>query len=249
MPAAGRGGHGKNRGRDRAVPGYGGAEQRGSDQLTSWHRHPSAAHWLRAAVILMAILAATPAMALEVTLDAKVDSPARPRVHGETNLPDGTVLSVEVSPDGGGAVLARAPATVRGGAFAVGPLTVNGADLPAGDYKLAIIMEMSRQPPEVRQVVGRNGMRMEGTLTALGTSGMYVQYNAAFKVGGDAAVQASGGAGGSWAMESCRSKLVFTNRTASHAENPREITGAEADKWLADCVRDMQSVPPVPDPQ
>jgi hypothetical protein len=198
-------------------------------------------------VLALALLVATPALALDVTVDASVETPAQPVVRGTTNLPDGTVLVVTVSQTAGDFAATRTT-TVEGGGFTAGPFTFDGRDLDPGTYKVEVVMEMSVQSPTVRQIVGSHGMRMAGPLVKQGSTGQLIDYTKEF-----IAAAASGTATASppgqtapapWVLASCADQVDFLNRSIrAKAVGGHELVGEQRDKWVADCVRQTAGIP------
>jgi len=203
---------------------------------------------LAAAALALALLAAAPALALDVTLDTKVETPAHPLVRGTTNLPDGALLAVTLSQTAGG-FTATTMATVQGGGFTAGPFNRDGRDLEPGGYRIEVVMEMSVQPKPVRLIVGSHGMQMEGDLIRQGSTGQLVVYSTAFTSSADphAGANPPGDAipRDAWVLNSCTDQVEFLNRSIrAKAVGGHELQGGERDKWIADCVRQTRQIPP-----
>lgn len=119
----------------------------------------------------------------EVTLRISVeeDSKLRPKIIGETNLPDRTELLVTVS--GKSTNFAGQDKTsVQAGRFQAGPFgPPNG--LKPGQYTVDVTMPIpSTQPDSVRAVIGQNGENLKGSLVTKGESGVSVEVEQAFKI-------------------------------------------------------------------
>ncbi|QEM83938.2 hypothetical protein [Halomonas binhaiensis] len=98
-----------------------------------------------------------------VSLDARLQSDRRMLVAGNTNLPDGTRLSVLVEREASG-VHWQERTTVFEGRFEVGPLGP-GSGLPDGGYRLRVQTEPSSvQPRSVQQRLGAKGEHLRGSL-------------------------------------------------------------------------------------
>jgi hypothetical protein len=99
----------------------------------------------------------------EFKLAYQTSEGGRLEIAGETNLPDGTVLEVEVYA-GETLVAVDFPVTVANGRFKTRPLVERGKPFSPATYHLRIRarFEKSWQPPKVLLVVGRLGERLEG---------------------------------------------------------------------------------------
>lgn len=109
-------------------------------------------------------LAPLPALALEPEVEIQVEGGNYPVVHGTTNLPDGTGLSVTVK------VLGRygsiQNAEVSNGKFSTGTFNVEGSGpVPPGTAIIEVVSVLpSMQPDSVKSVIGQNGESMTGPL-------------------------------------------------------------------------------------
>jgi hypothetical protein len=232
-----------------AVPG--GADRRYGPRRCSEGHALTVRQLVSSLAVALALIAMAPhpAAAFDVTLGATVATPARPVVHGTTNLPDDTVLTVTVSRPGGGFTRTLA-VTVKDGGFTAGPFTRDGSDLNPGDYQLQVMMDMSAQPTSVRHVVGSHGMRMDGPLLRQSTTGQVVDYEATFSFMLDAGKPAadrpaaSGAPAAGWMVASCTDRVEFLNRSIrAKAVGGHELVGNERDTWIADCVRHTAQIP------
>lgn len=121
--------------------------------------------------------------ALEVVLSTEVQTPLRPTIQGVTNLPDGTKLAVIVSRKEN-AYRAQASTQVRSGRFAVGPLSQRDNDFNPGLYNLEVgVVTAADQPSSVREVIGKQGEKLQGPLAKRAGSNRTVRYTATFQVG------------------------------------------------------------------
>ncbi len=121
--------------------------------------------------------------AIEVELSTEVQTPSRPTIQGTTNLPDGTKLAVIVSRKES-AYRAEISTEVRFGRFLVGPLSQRGNDLNPGLYMLEVVTATAAdQPLSVREVIGKQGERLQGPLANRDAGGRAVRYTTTFQVG------------------------------------------------------------------
>jgi hypothetical protein len=121
--------------------------------------------------------------ALEVVLSTEVHTPLRPTIKGVTNLPDGTKLAVIVSRKES-AYRAEAATQVRSGRFAIGPLSQRGNDFNPGLYNLEIsVVTAADQPSSVRDVIGKQGEKLQGPLAKRDGDSRTVRYTRTFQVG------------------------------------------------------------------
>jgi hypothetical protein len=86
-------------------------------------------------------------------------------VSGQSNLPDGTALEVQVYA-GDVLVAVDYPVTVSGGEFETRPLLQRGKPFTLATYRVRIrgAFEKDRQPPSALLVVGGLGERLKGSL-------------------------------------------------------------------------------------
>lgn len=116
-----------------------------------------------------------------VSLDARLQSDRRMLVTGNTNLPDGTRLSVLVEREASG-VHWQERTTVVEGHFEVGPLGP-GSGLPDGGYRLRIRTEPSSvQPRSVQQRLGEKGEHLRGSLVQDSPHGLGKVINTGLRV-------------------------------------------------------------------
>lgn len=122
-------------------------------------------------------------MSEEVTLRISVeeDSKSRPKIIGETNLPDKTELLVTISGKSTN-FSGQDKTSVQAGRFQAGPFgPPNG--LKAGQYTVDVVMPIPPiQPDSVRAVIGQNGENLKGSLVTKGQSGISVGVEQAFRI-------------------------------------------------------------------
>jgi hypothetical protein len=130
---------------------------------------------------------------LPVTMTTKIVGGPRPIIKGETNLPDGTQLSVLIDkqwlPDGAQRLASGLSACgtdclplssseniiVKDGRFRDGPFTDKGSDLIPRLYLLDITTSVS-QPQSVVSVIGDRGQNLRGELVyTIENNGQYVR--------------------------------------------------------------------------
>ena len=111
-----------------------------------------------------------------LVLDLKVSGdPASPVISGDTNLPDGTRLNVNVA-QGDRYMADGADLTVDQGRFASPPMTLRGDPLTPGKYQVEIGSPLADiQPDGVRMLVGREYENLTGPGLAEGRIGRVVE--------------------------------------------------------------------------
>lgn len=100
-----------------------------------------------------------------VTLSAQVSSvrEGKLQVQGETNLPSGTKLSVNLGSETVKSI-SEVTATVTKGAFAV-TLPVDNAGLEVGNYQIKVVVSVAAsQPKSVQTIIGEQGQHLTGPL-------------------------------------------------------------------------------------
>ena len=116
-------------------------------------------------------------------MDVQVLGGDRPFVYGQTNLPDGTQLSVCIEKSNG-VPWVFAGAEVRKGKFSAGPLDHNGAALGNGLYKMSVMMGAATlQPRPVQAWIGQDGEFLDGPLVTTRYIGRTIVYEKLFSVG------------------------------------------------------------------
>lgn len=122
-------------------------------------------------------------MSEEVILRISVeeDSKLRPKIIGETNLPDNTELSVTVSGKSTN-FTGQDKASVQAGRFQAGPFGPSNG-LNPGQYTVDVVMPIPPiQPDSVRAVIGQNGENLKGSLVTKGQLGVSVEVEQQFKI-------------------------------------------------------------------
>lgn len=113
-----------------------------------------------------------------------------PVVHGVTNLPDGTELSVSIQSKAGG-FPASDDAVVRDRRFFAGPFYPSEG-LPDGVYTVEFLMPVpSTQSKAVQQVIGAEGEHLKGKLVVREDGDVTVESKSEIYVGGEESATAA----------------------------------------------------------
>jgi hypothetical protein len=135
-------------------------------------------------LILIVVFSVSEALALNVTMSAKIEGGDKPFVLGKTNLPDGTDIMISIvrkeSSYGG-----QSKVKVTHGEFRTGPLSQKGGVFNSGVYTLKITVPFApTQPSSVQAIIGSHGEKLQGSLVKKGALGKFVKYCSTFKIGG-----------------------------------------------------------------
>ena len=106
----------------------------------------------------------------------------RPKIVGDTNLPDGTELMFSIE---GNSVRydGQDKATVQSGHFQCKAFDKDSNDLDAGQYIAKVLMPIPAvQPPAVRAVIGEQGENLKGSLVKKGNLGITVSLEQPFQL-------------------------------------------------------------------
>lgn len=119
-----------------------------------------------------------------VVLNFKVETNGtrKPKIVGETNLPDGTELGVSIDSK---TVRYNAGSNVfvQNGRFESETFSKNYNDLEAGQYTAEVSMPIAQvQSPAVRAVIGQNGENLKGSLVEKGSLGVTVSTKQPFQL-------------------------------------------------------------------
>jgi peptidoglycan hydrolase-like protein with peptidoglycan-binding domain len=184
---------------------------------------------------------------LEVAVRVRVETPSRPVVYGATNLPDGAELIVTISrPES--KFMAQDKIVVRNGQFKTTQFSQGGQDLNPGNYGVQITSGLAElQPLEVRAAIGAAGEKMSGSLVKKGRYGPTVEFSSAFVVGSGANTQIDAKARQQadqdlkqWVVKSCNDNIDLINALVRRGSvSGREIVGAEREKRVADCIKEV----------
>jgi hypothetical protein len=140
-------------------------------------------------LFFLSLLSAS-AFALNVNITTNIEGGGKPKVIGQTNLPDGMKLMIKISRKVS-AYMAQDKATVLNGRFQAGPFTQKGQPLNSGTYTLEITSPFaSLQPQPVRDVIGKDGGNLQGPYVGeLPLNEQKVEYVDTFEVGDGALEQ------------------------------------------------------------
>lgn len=193
----------------------------------------------RAAFFLAAFASSGFCLALTPSIKTVVETPLRPIITGETNLPDGTELMLTISRPQSN-FQAQSTVKVVGGKFRSERFSQKGNDFNPGKYKLEVSMGVSQvQAPEVRAVIGMRGEKMSGPLVRRGTLGPIVNYVTSFQAGGASSAQADKAARAkekddreAWLIKSCNDIVGLTSQNVGLAARQAEIKK---------CIREVKS--------
>jgi hypothetical protein len=187
------------------------------------------------------------AAALEPRIKVDVETPQRPVVKGETNLPDGTELMVTVSRKES-SYSAQDKVVVAGGKFQTVSFSQKGNDLNPGRYSVEVLMPYPGvQSQGVRSVVGERGEKLTGPLVKQEALGSLVKYVSTFQVGRTASARADKAARDQekadkdrWNRDSCAWILDTTEylRRTGQATG-KKLTPAERQAHFEDCVKEF----------
>jgi len=112
----------------------------------------------------------------------------KPKITGETNLPDGTELMISLSGktvkyDG------QDKAKVQSGKFESSEFSLDGKNLQAGQYDVDVVMPIPAvQSPSVRAVIGEKGENLKGLLVKQGDLGVTISAEQSFQLQSDGKV-------------------------------------------------------------
>lgn len=123
-----------------------------------------------------------------LTFKVETNGTRKPKIVGETNLPDGTELggsidSKTVQYNAGSKFF------VQNGHFESETFSKNGSDLEAGQYTAEVSMPIAQvQTPAVRAVIGQNGENLKGSLVEKGSLGVTVSAKQPFQLKADGSI-------------------------------------------------------------
>ena len=123
-----------------------------------------------------------------LTFNVETNGTRKPKIIGETNLPDetelgGSIDSTTVKYNAGSNFF------VRNGRFESETFSKNQNDLEAGQYTAEVSMPIAQvQTPAVRAVIGQNGENLKGSLVEKGSLGVTVSAKQPFQLKADASV-------------------------------------------------------------
>lgn len=125
-----------------------------------------------------------------VTLTFKIETndTRKPKIVGETNLPDGTQLMFSIE---GKSVNynGQDKSTVSNGKFESSTFSLNNGELNEGQYKAEVSMPIAEvQPASVRSVIGEKGEKLKGSLVKKRDLGVTVSVEKPFQLKKDGSI-------------------------------------------------------------
>lgn len=123
-----------------------------------------------------------------LTFKVETSGKRKPKIVGETNLPDGTELGVSIDSS---AVQYNSCSTVfvRNERFESETFSNDQNDLEAGQYTAGVSMPMAQlQTPAVRAVIGQDGENLKGSPVEKGFTGVSVSTEQSFQLKADGSV-------------------------------------------------------------
>ena len=187
------------------------------------------------------------AAALDPTFKLDIETPQRPVVSGQTNLPDGTELMITVSRKES-SYLAQDKVKVNGGKFRSQQFSQRGVNFNPGKYSVQVLMPFpSGQSKSVRAIVGEHGENLKGALVKHESQGNLVKYNLTFQVGGASnqkmdkiAQEQDKKNKDKWVRDSCNWILDSTEKLRSEGRlTGKELTPEEKQAKFNKCVKEV----------
>ena len=113
------------------------------------------------------LLLAMALLDVSITVHPVIESNGTVSINGETNLPDGTRLVVDIW-NASQELVCQRQATVSKGAISIAPMVGrDGRPFAAGEYRIyAVTLLPGLQPTEVQQVIGTRGEYLSGNLAS-----------------------------------------------------------------------------------
>jgi hypothetical protein len=179
------------------------------------------------------------ANALDVNITIKTEGGGKPKVIGQTNLPDGMKLMITISRKAS-SYRGQDHATVMNGVFQAGPFTQKGQPFNPGTYMIEVSSPLTAlQPQSVRKVLGKEGKNLQGQYVDESSLGdKMVRYESTFEVGGGASEQLDSETRKQsekelhkWWSETCKLSCELDRNVAS-----RENTAFNWDSCYSECL-------------
>jgi hypothetical protein len=200
--------------------------------------------WAGALIVLLSHFQL--ASALEPAIKVVVETPPRPVVTGQTNLPDGTELMISISRKQS-SYLAEDQVNVMGGNFRSQKFSEKGSDLNPGKYSVEVLMPFPGvQSEDVRFIIGEHGEKLTGPLVKHKQLGSLVEYVSTFQVGGPSNAKADSAARSQerkdkekWVRDSCN--WIFDTTETLRREGKltgKELTPDERQAKFDNCVQE-----------
>jgi hypothetical protein len=171
------------------------------------------------------------------------------KVSGNTNLPDGTKLLIELHRNDI-RYHAGDHAVVSAGKFLAGPFGSSKGALLAGTYVVEVILPASVvQPPAIRKVIGENYSQFTSPWKVRDSLGTTIEYKAQFVVGGKVDPQKVAAAKAEqqratqqWLEDSCRSDPDLA-AALTQQQITAEQRKSQIDQCLAEVRKDKKRTP------
>lgn len=123
-----------------------------------------------------------------LTFTIETNGTRRPRIAGDTNLPDGTDLMISIDSETT-RYNASSKAVVQGGHFQSETFSKDNSDLEAEQYTGEVSMPVALfQSPSVRAVIGEKGEHLKGSLVEQGNLGVTVSRKQPFQITADGSI-------------------------------------------------------------
>jgi hypothetical protein len=201
----------------------------------------------RGGVLIVLLSCCQIAAALEPIVKINIETPQRPVVNGQTNLPDGTNLMISISRKESN-YSAEDKVEVAGGRFRTQKFSQKGSDLNPGRYSVEVLMPFPGVQSEgVRSVIGEHGEELTGPLVKHEELGNLVKYVSTFQVGEAADAKADNAARAQekkdnekWVRDSCN--WIFDTTETLRREGKltgRELTPDERQAKFDNCVKEV----------
>jgi hypothetical protein len=180
--------------------------------------------------VITVIFGITANAATLLKLEARVTGEAgKPKIEGDTNLPDGTELIVTIFRKES-RFSAGDKITVVGGRYDAGPYSDKGEPLKPGKYTLEVTGPLSAvQPAIVKPLLGENYRNFIGPRVVKGPYGTTLEYRTTFMVAGkvDARTDAAASAqvlreGFEWRRKNCYGTVDSAEKLTGQKATPEQ---------------------------
>jgi hypothetical protein len=188
-----------------------------------------------------------PALAEDVVMQVEIlDAQAgHPRVTGQTNLPTGTVLSVEVMSKAKGVFSGQDETHVQDGRYEAGPFGP-AEGLPMGRYVADVLMPYpAMQSDPVKAVIGDQGEHLKGKLVESDEDSRWVENKASFVVGDAIEAKRADIRKGKAVKSEARSILAALRRLEKQGRSMEPLRATSSHAKLSKCgglMRERQKV-------
>lgn len=159
-----------------------------------------------------------------LTFKIETDSNRKPKIFGETNLPDGTQLMFSIE---GKSVKynGQDKSTVSNGKFESSTFSLNNGDLDQGQYNAEVLMPIAEvQSASVRAVIGEKGEKLKGSLVKKSDLGVTVSAEQLFQLKSDGSI------------------ILAVNKSEIENTDKKALTILDSLKKLEKQGRDMESL-------